>query len=160
MTLTFRATLPAWILVGGLSTFPWFILWADSGRGVNWSSVIFPLIISGFSLVWLVSFKIAITENHLIFRSLFRGNRAIAYNDIRLVQLKWKFWTVGKGPLRLVVEPRDGTNMPILEINAKVFSRGAIDAVLDLGNKVARSDDNGLRHGIVAKTLQARKKRT
>lgn len=46
-----------------------------------------------------------------------------------------------------------------LDINAKVFSRAAIDAVLDLGAHVAEADDGGLRGGIVLKSLRDWKQR-
>jgi hypothetical protein len=61
--------------------------------------------------------------------------------------------------MELIVEPREGKKMKELAINAKVFSRAAIDAVLDVGAQVAKSDDGGLRDGIVLKTLRDWKRR-
>ena len=59
-----------------------------------------------------------------------------------------------RGPFRLVIEPRDGSGARELDINAKVFSMAAIDAVLDLGARVAQADDGGLRQGIFMKKLR------
>jgi hypothetical protein len=57
--------------------------------------------------------------------------------------------------LRVIVESHDGNKR--LDINAKVFSRVAIDAVLDFGKRVAEADDGGLLEGIVLKTLRGRR---
>ncbi len=56
--------------------------------------------------------------------------------------------------MRLVIEPRDDSGVRELDINAKVFPRAAIDAVLDLGARVAEADDGELRDGIVMRTLR------
>jgi hypothetical protein len=61
--------------------------------------------------------------------------------------------------MRLIVEPREGIQKRELDINAKVFSRAAINAILDLGARVAEADDGGLREGIVLKTLRGWKRR-
>jgi hypothetical protein len=58
--------------------------------------------------------------------------------------------------LQLVIESRGGGGR-VLSINAKVFSKAAIDAVLDLGARVAEADDGGLRDGVVMRTLRERK---
>jgi len=110
-------------------------------------------------MAWLFSFRIVITPTELTFRSLFRGQQTLKHEEIKIVRFTWKFWQTKKGPLRLVVEPRDGSTKAKLEINAKVFSREAINAVLDLGARVGQADDGGLRDGIVLKTLRDFKKR-
>jgi hypothetical protein len=61
--------------------------------------------------------------------------------------------------MRLVIEPRDNSDAREMDINAKVFSREAIDALLDLGARVAEVDDGGLRDGIVMRSLRGWKKR-
>jgi hypothetical protein len=37
--VNYRADLPAWIFVGGLSNFPWLIVWADAVHGVDFVSL-------------------------------------------------------------------------------------------------------------------------
>jgi hypothetical protein len=64
-----------------------------------------------------------------------------------------------QGPLRLIIEPRKDSSVKQLDINAKVFSKKAIDAVLELGARVAEADDGGLRDGIVLKSLHDFKQR-
>jgi hypothetical protein len=154
-TKQYRADLPAWIFIGGLCSFPWLIVWADAGHGIHLTGVLVAGIVSGYSLAWLGSFKIVITPTELVFRSLFRGKRSIKHNEIKIVRLEWKFWRARKGPLRLVVEPKEPTDARKLDINAKVFSRAAIDAVLELGSRVAKADDGGLREGIVLKSWRS-----
>ena len=151
-TKQYRAELPTWIFIGGLSSFPWLIVWADAVHVIHLTSVLAAGIVSGYSLAWLGSFKIVITPTELVFRSLFRGKQSIQHNEIKLVRLEWKFWRARKGPLRLVVEPKGTVEARKLDINAKVFSRAAIDAVLELGSRVAKADDGGLRDGIVLKS--------
>jgi len=56
--------------------------------------------------------------------------------------------------MRLVIEPREGSGARDLDINAKVFSRAAIDAVLALGARVAEADDGGLRDGVTLRALR------
>ena len=60
--------------------------------------------------------------------------------------------------MRLVIEPRDGSGAQGMDINAKVFSGAAVDAVLDLGARVAEADDGGLRDGVVVRTLRGWKR--
>ena len=64
-----------------------------------------------------------------------------------------------RGPMRLIIEPRENSKVHQLDINAKVFSQKAIDAVLELGARVAEADDGGLRDGIVLKSLRGWKQR-
>jgi hypothetical protein len=84
---------------------------------------------------------------------LFRGQQELKLEEIKMVGLTWKFWQTRKGPLRIIVEPRDRNSALLLEINAKVFSREAINAVLELGACVGEADDGDLRDGIVFKTF-------
>lgn len=157
--MKYRADLPAWILIGGLSCFLWLIAWTDATHGIDLMSLSIAFIVSAFCFAWLVSFRIVITQNELVFRSLFRGKQSIKHDEIKKVRLAWKFWQTKKGPLRLIVEAREGCGVKRqLDINAKVFSRAAIDAVLDLGARVAEADDGGLRDGIVLKSLSGWKK--
>jgi hypothetical protein len=84
-------------------------------------------------LWWIVSFRIVITESTLTFRSLFRNDK-IPRASIRRSRVAVR---VGPftGPLRLVVKV-DRTaaiaGRTEIDINAKVFSREAIRAVLAL----------------------------
>ena len=94
-----------------------------------------------------------------LFRSLFRGEKSIRHDQIRRVRLIWILQGRARGPLRLVIEPRDRSGARELDINAKVFSRAAIDAVLELGARVADADDGGLRDGVVMRTLREWKQR-
>ncbi len=154
----YRADIPAWIFIGGLSLFPWLIVWADAVHGVDVVDLVVAITTSVFGFAWLVSFQIVITPTDLVFRSLFRGRRSIKHNEIKVVRLTWKLQR--QGPLRLIVEPRESNpaRKP-LTINAKIFSRAAIDEVLSLGARVAEADDGGLREGVVAKTLRDLKQR-
>lgn len=159
MNKQYRADLPAWIFVGGLSNFPWLIVWGNAGHSNNLTALFIAIIASALGFAWLISFRIVITPTQLIFRSLFRGKRSIKHDQIKKVRLAWNFWRTKKSPLRLIVEPCEGNKMKGLDINAKVFSRAAIDAVLDLGAHVAEADDGGLRGGIVLKSLRDWKQR-
>jgi hypothetical protein len=160
MSKRYYANLPTWIFLGGLASFPWLIVWESAWKGVNVESLIIAIIISGFAFAWLISFQIAITSDEIIFRSLFRGKKRIRYDEIKMVRLTWNFWSrTMRGPMRLIIEPRKGSSVKQLDINAKVFSQKAIDAVLELGARVAEADDGGLRGGIVLKTLRDWKQR-
>jgi hypothetical protein len=159
MSEQYRADLPAWILIGGLSNFPWLIVWGDAGLGIHFTDLLIAIIATALAFAWLISFRIVITPTELIFRSLFRGKRSIKHDEIKKVRLVWNFRQTIRPAMQLIVEPREGKTMKELTINAKVFSRAAINAVLDLGTRVAEADDAGLRDGIVLKTLRDRKQR-
>jgi hypothetical protein len=159
MSKQYRAALPAWILIGGLSNFPWLIVWGNAGLGIHLADLLIAIIATGFGFAWLISFRIVITPTELIFHSLFRGKQTIKHDEIKKVRLAWNFWRTRKSPLRLVVEPHEGNGVKTLDINAKVFSREAIDAVLNLGEQVAEVDDGGLRDGIILKSLRDRERR-
>jgi hypothetical protein len=77
--------------------------------------------------VWIARFRIVITEDTLYFRSLVRSSHVPrrAIRAARVTVRPSRF----AGPLRLVVETDGGRE---IDINAKVFSREAIAAVLAL----------------------------
>ncbi len=159
MNKQFRADLKAWILIAGLSNFPWLIIWGSTVHGVDLKGLLIAIAASSFGFLWLISFRITITPTELTFRSLFRGKQSIKHSEIKKVSLAWNFWRTRKGPLRLIVEPRESNNIKTLDINAKVFSRAAIDAVLNLGANAAEANDGGLRDGIIVKSLHDWQKR-
>lgn len=78
------------------------------------------------SVAWLVAFKIEISETTITFRSLFQGTQVVRTSDIIAAHCGFQLGS-GGGPLRLVVTPRRGN---VININAKILSREAIDAVL------------------------------
>ena len=45
-----------------------------------------------------------------------------------------------------------------MSINARVFSKAAVIAVLDLGKRIAESDDGGLLDGIAMKIFREQRK--
>jgi hypothetical protein len=157
MNAQYRADFPAWVFIGGLSCFPWLILWINSHGRIDVVALLVAVGVSGFALAWLSSFKIVLTPTEVVFRSLFRGRHSLRHDEIGIVRLAWNLRSA-RGPLRLVVEPRDD-GVRALEINAKVFSKTAIDAVLELGGKVAQADDGGLRDGVVARSVRQWKER-
>jgi hypothetical protein len=160
MNRRYYANLPTWIFFGGLACFPWLIVWESAWKGIDVKSLIIAVVISGFAFAWLISFQITITSDEIIFRSLFRGKKRIRHDKIKIVRLTWNLWSRRmRGPMCLIIEPREGSSAGELEINAKVFSQKAIDAVFELGARVAQVDDGGLRDGIVLKTLRERKRR-
>ena|ERR1017187_1537277 len=154
MNTRYRADLPAWIFIGGLSCFPWLIVWVNSWRSVDVTALLVAVAVSGFAFAWLFSFRIVVTPTEVRFRSLFRGQQSIRHDQIQKVRLAWSFRSRTRGPMRLVIEPRADNGVRTLDINAKVFSKAAIDAVLDLGARVAEVDDGGLRDGVVMRTLR------
>jgi hypothetical protein len=95
-----------------------------------------------------------LTPTEVIFRSLFGGSQSIRHEQIKIVRLTFSLKQRTRGPFRLVIEPRHGSGVRKLDINAKVFSMAAIDAVLNLGARVAEADDGGLRDGIFMKKLR------
>ena len=157
MNRHYRAAPAAWIFIGGISNFPWLFVWADSVHGFIVTDWLFAILLSCMGLVWLFRFRITITQTELIFRSLMHGTQRVKHGEIKKIHLAWKLWRTTRPPFRLVVERRDDKKP--MEINAKVFSREAIDAVLDLGARVAEADDDGLRDGIIMKSLRDGRRR-
>jgi len=157
MNTRYRSDLPAWILVGGLSCLPWLAVWGSAWRRSDAAAFLIAVVVSGFAFAWLFSFRIVLTPTEVVFRSLSRGQRSIRHDQIKSVRLTWNLQRRTRGPMRLVIEPRDGSGARELDINAKVFSRAAIDAVLDLGARVDEADDGGLRDGVTARTLRESK---
>ena len=155
MNTSYRAQAYVWIFFGGLSCMPWLAVWGNAYalHGIDATGVIFASVVSAFAFAWLFSFRIVLTPTEVIFRSLFRGRQSIRHEQIKIVRLTLSLKRT-RGPFRLVIEPRDGSGARELDINAKVFSMAAIDAVLDLGARVAQADDGGLRQGIFMKKLR------
>lgn len=158
MSTKYRADLPVWILMGGLSSLPWLGVWANAfmGHGIQASGVLFGVVVSAFAFAWLFSFRIVVTPTEVVFRSLFRGRQRIRHDQIKIVRLAWQLRS-SSGPMRLIIEPREGSGARQLEINAKVFSGTAVKAVLNLGARVAEADDGGLLDGVVMKKLRGLK---
>ena len=160
MNRIYRAQLHVWILFVGLSGLPWLAVWGNaySLHGIDTIGVVYASLISAFAIGCLISFQIVLTPTEVIFRSLFRGSRSIRHDQIKMVRLAWNITRQIGGPMRLIIEPHDGSGARELRINAKVFSKEAIDAVLGLGARVAQVDDGGLRDGIVMKALKKEKR--
>jgi hypothetical protein len=154
MNTRYRADLPAWIFIGGLSCLPWLIVWLNWWRKIDVPALMFAVSSSGLAFAWLFSFRITLTPSEVRFRSRFSGQQSIRLEQIQRVRLAWTLRRGMRGPLRLVIEPRPGSAVRELDINAKVFSREAVAAVLELGSRVAESDDGGLRDGVVMKELK------
>jgi hypothetical protein len=150
---TYRADLPVWILCSGLCGILWLTVWGNwyAGHGLDLPGALFASAVSVFAFAWVFRFRIEITETELTFCGLFQGRRRIKHEDIKKVRLAWKFWRTAGGPLRLIVETKNAAGPKEVSINAKVFSGATIDAVLELGRRVAEADDNGLRQGIIMK---------
>ena len=97
----YRADLHVWIFFCGLSGLPWLIVWADAVHGIRPTDLLIAIDYQAFAVAWLVSFRIVITPEELIFRSLFRGKQSIKHGEIKKVRLAWKFWRTRKSPSRL-----------------------------------------------------------
>lgn len=108
-------------------------------------------------LVWATLFRIVITDEELIFRSLFGRHKRLALTQIEKVKLDFGF-RYGGGPLRLVVESKEAPGEVAMAINAKVFAAGAVRAVLDLGTGVGESDSfASLEGGVVKRSIRKRR---
>src|SRR2546430_16313000 len=107
MNTRYRADLPAWIFIGGLSCLPWLIVWINSRRSIDVVALLIAVVISAFGFAWLFSFRIVLTPTEVFFRSLFRGQQRIRHEQIQRVRLGWSLQRAG-GPLRLIIEPRHG----------------------------------------------------
>ena len=142
MNTSYRAQAYVWIFFGGLSCLPWLAVWGNEYalHGIDATGVIIASVVSAFALTWLFSFRIVLTPTEVIFRSLFRGRQSIRHEQIKIVRLTFSLKRT-RGPFRLVIEPRDNSGARELDINAKVFSMAALDAVLDLGARVAQADE-------------------
>jgi hypothetical protein len=159
MIRRYGADVPAWILFGLLASLPWLVVWHSVVRNrLDIGTLLVALALSGFVLAWLLSFRITLTPTEVVFRSLFAGRKSICQTQIEDVRLTLNFGSNTQGPLRLVITPRKDSGAQELNINAKVFSRAAINAVLDVGRRVAKADDGGLRDGIVVKALRERRR--
>lgn len=145
MHLFFGTFLIVWIYAG-------FFIHRDIGKIAAIWTACYAVV-----LYWLHRFEVRITDDELIFRSLF-GERRMRHDEIALVRLGFDL-IQGGGPLRLLVESKKAPGMIAMSINAKVLSREAIRAVLDLGRRVARSDAGGLEDGLVIRAVRRRKSR-
>jgi hypothetical protein len=155
MNTIYRAQVQVWIFGLGLSGLPWLAVAGNAYamRGIDAAGVILASVVTAFVFAWLICFRIVLTPTEVIFHSLPRGRQSIRHDQIKLVRLIFVLKQT-RGPFRLVIEPRDGSGARELDINAKVFSMKAIDAVLALGARVAQADDGGLRAGILRKKLK------
>jgi hypothetical protein len=87
---------------------------------------------------WLRRFALEVTETHLRYRTLW-SERAVVRTDIRKVSLGHSYGTYFGPVVRLTIDLAD-PGVPPLVINAKVFSREAVRAVLSLDPRTAEND--------------------
>jgi hypothetical protein len=153
---TFRSATSAYIIFGGVfaGMFMFCVYAAIDTHADFWRLAAVTGTAFLIAVLWLALFQIDITEDELVFRSLFGGRRRIKHDDIRKIRLGVAL--SGSGPLRLVVQPKD-QDTQAFSINAKVFSSAAIRAVLDLGERVATADSSGLEDGIITRTVRRRR---
>jgi hypothetical protein len=150
----FRVAISSYVIVGGIfgGMFA-FTLYATLYTHPSfWSAAASFGAVFIAVLIWLAVFEIRITDDELRLRSLFGGVRRIKHSEIRNVRLGFGLRSNG-GPLRLFIERNLG-DVPTVSINAKVFSRDAIRAVLDLGERVAMADSAGLEAGIAMRAIR------
>lgn len=160
MNKRYRPSTVACLVVGGIPTFLlWAAVWVNSGVGTDWMGITIATAVSVLLFACLLRYQIAITPDEVIFRNPLR-KRSIRQDQIGKVSLVWinpfrrQNADAFKAPMRLVIEPREGSGAPRLEINAKLFSGEAIDALIALGDRLAEADDGGLRDGVVMKYLR------
>lgn len=89
----------------------------------------------GFVALWLRSFRVSVTEDAIIYSSLFGGRRSVRIEDIESAEIEVgnpRYWDRLKPPFRLVIRPRQGVSAPALAINLKVFDKSDIAQLLSL----------------------------
>lgn len=156
MRRVFRADLHTYVamtFIGGVPTV--YGTWVALQKPAAWELTVVAAAFYVFLLVWTGTFRIEITDTELLFRSIIGGTKRIAHGEIQKIRLGIDFSGRG-GILRLCVTTR---NAEELSINAKVFSREAVRAVLDLGERVASADSGGLQNGVVARASGKRRSR-
>jgi hypothetical protein len=135
-TQRFKADLLAWLVAVCLPGL-FFVLFAimaaaERGWGPRLGLIGLGLSVVLFGAAWVASFEIVLAPD-----SLFSGRRTIRRSDIMGVRFAWEIGNGLQGPLRVVIEPRSAGQRS-LSINAKVFSREAISAVVDLADAALR----------------------
>jgi len=110
-----------------------------------------------FATLWITRFEIQIGNGEVVFSSLFGGRTAIPIVAIAKAELKWEVGNGMQGPLRLIVTPQRGSGFHRLSINAKVFSRDAIKAALDVAKIHGSADDGDLLEGVVMRAARRRR---
>ena len=123
----YRAALSTYIVFGAIFGIPSVLVaprWRDPGAR---QILAMAAVAFAFCFIWIARFRIVITENTVYFRSLFASSHVPrrAIQSARVMVRPSRF----AGPLRLVVS-YEGRGE--IDINAKVFSREALDAVLAL----------------------------
>ncbi len=141
------------IIFGGLCLLSAYSALTHGGDG--WQVAVMFGCALVFVIIWLAVFEIRFDQEELIFRDLFSGTRRIKLTDIQKIRLAWKWGKDNRGPLRLIVEPSPHSGLQPFAINAKVFSREAVQSVLNLGARVASAEDGGLIDGVVKKLYRA-----
>jgi hypothetical protein len=142
MTKRYHADLPSWIFIGGISCLPGLLFAAqvyDSRHPAPATLVLLTgtLGFAVFALTWLAAFRIELTPTEVTYRSLFSGTQNIRTDQIKQVRLHRVYSTSGaysgwQSGIRLIIEPHDDTSATTLDINAKIFSRAAANAILTL----------------------------
>ena len=137
MTRVYRAAMSTYIVFGIIFGIPGVLMasrWRDSGaRGI----VAIVAAAAAFCFLWIARFRIVITEETLYFRSLFASSH-VPRRAIRAARVCVRPSRTA-GPLRLVVNYDGGGE---IDINAKVFPREAIAAVLALAPDAAQGLDS------------------
>ena len=85
-----------------------------------------------FVVLWISRFRLEISSSTLSYRTLFGGSRSLPISSIESADL-----SAGPGPpfapfVRLTLYPFVNSGARPIVINAKVFSRGDIDQVIEI----------------------------
>lgn len=95
---------------------------------MGWLPVLIPLIAMLFAFVWLGSFRLTITPDHLAYRSLFTAERTIPRARILSVRPAEQTGTF-ESPLTAVVTAASEEDM---RVNTKVFPSEAVRELFSL----------------------------
>lgn len=131
--LTARASLSTYLVFSSILA-PLFVLVAIATikSPQSWSVVVIVGLVAAGCGVWIRSFRLVVSDETLVYRSLFGGTRSIQLSEIGKAETKLAS-SDALGPfMQLRIIPKHGLRRRPIVVNMKVFSRNDLRALFEI----------------------------
>lgn len=140
-----RATTSSYIIfitIWGVPLAIWIVAFFINGR-IDWRGVTICLIGLFGCILWLAAFKLTLTHDAVIYRSLFGGTASLPVKEIIKADIIIGCFTFAdrfKPTSRIVIEPNQTSGKSPIVVNIKPFSQKAVKNFLSSLDSVRKSD--------------------
>jgi hypothetical protein len=136
--LSLRACASTYLVFCLIWAVPLFLSLAATFKNPTaWIGDVICLIGLAISFIWIAFYKLELTGDVILYRTLFGGSVSLALSEIERVGITAGYNNYSdrfKAPVRLVLKSKRTSGRPSIEVNVKVFCKPDLLALLEVLN--------------------------